>query len=150
MTSNVGSQLIQQISQEGGTEEEMRTAVTEAMQARFLPEFLNRIDETIIFHPLDREQIRQIVGLQVQRLRAQLEQQNMGLEVTEAARNAIAAEGYDPVYGARPLKRVIQQRLQNPLATEILKGAITDGSQVVIDHLDGQFTFRAETLEKSA
>jgi ATP-dependent Clp protease ATP-binding subunit ClpB len=144
MTSNIGSQLIQQISQEGGTEDEMRTAVTEAMQARFLPEFLNRIDETIIFHPLDREQIHQIVGLQIRHLCEQLAEQNVTLDVTDVARKAIAGEGYDPMYGARPLKRVIQQRLQNPLATEILKGVITDGSQVVIDYEDGQFTFHTQ------
>ncbi|MFV1965711.1 MAG: ATP-dependent chaperone ClpB [Pirellulaceae bacterium] len=144
MTSNIGSQMIQQIAQKGGTEDAMRAAVTEAMQARFLPEFLNRIDETIVFHPLDRRQIRRIVGLQIDRLRGQLQQQNMELTVTEAAQNAIAAEGYDPTFGARPLKRVIQQQLQNPLATEILKGTLSEGARVVIDYQDGEFTFQAD------
>ena len=133
MTSNIGSQVIQQIAQEGGSEEEMREAVKESLHTRFLPEFLNRIDETIVFHPLDRGEIRRIVELQIQRLNAQLEQQGVSLTVTEAALNAIAAQGYDPTFGARPLKRVIQQRIQNRLATEILKGSISEGSSVRID-----------------
>jgi ATP-dependent Clp protease ATP-binding subunit ClpB len=149
MTSNIGSQLIHQIAQEGGDEDQMRSAVTEAMQARFLPEFLNRIDETIIFHPLNREQIRRIVGLQINRLRGQLQQQGMDLQVTEAAENAIAVEGYDPMYGARPLKRVIQQRLQNPLATEILKGNFTEGARVIIDYRDNTFLFESAPLATS-
>jgi ATP-dependent Clp protease ATP-binding subunit ClpB len=119
----------------------MRSAVKQALQDRFLPELLNRIDETIIFHPLSRDQIRRIVELQIERLAQQLEQQNVTLHVTDTARNAIAAEGYDPTYGARPLKRVIQQRIQNPLATEILKGAITGGGGLQIDYREGDFTF---------
>jgi ATP-dependent Clp protease ATP-binding subunit ClpB len=150
MTSNIGSQLIQQISQEGGDEEEMRTAVKEALQAHFLPEFLNRIDESIIFHPLKRTQIRQIVDLQIQNFARQLLRQGMSLTVSEAARNAIAAEGYDPLYGARPLKRVIQQRIQNPLATELLKGEFTEGSVVAIDYRDGDFTFEHSEPAKTA
>jgi ATP-dependent Clp protease ATP-binding subunit ClpB len=141
MTSNIGSQLIQQIAQEGGDEEEMRSALKETLQTRFLPEFLNRIDETMIFHPLDRQQIRKIVDLQIRRLARQLEKQELSLVVTESARNAIAAEGYDPTFGARPLKRVIQQQLQNPLATELLKGEFSEGSAVRIDYTDDRFTF---------
>jgi ATP-dependent Clp protease ATP-binding subunit ClpB len=144
MTSNIGSQLIQQIAQEGGSEEEMRVAVKESLQTRFLPEFLNRIDEVIVFHPLGRPEIRRIVELQMARLNHQLEQQDIGLVVTEAALNAVAAQGYDPAFGARPLKRVIQQRLQNPLATEILKGTIRAGTRVQIDYQDGEF--RLNTL----
>jgi ATP-dependent Clp protease ATP-binding subunit ClpB len=141
MTSNVGSQLIQQIAEEGGSEDEMRQAVKEALQARFLPEFLNRIDETIVFHPLDRDQIRTIVDLQVDRLARQLSANGLSLAVTPAARTAIAAAGYDPTYGARPLKRVIQQKIQNPLATELLKGEFPEGTVVLVDHRDGEFTF---------
>ncbi len=141
MTSNIGSQLIQQIAQEGGSEDEMRASVTESLQTQFLPEFLNRIDETIIFHPLEREQIARIVDLQLDRLVDQLEQQNITLDVSGAARKAIAAEGFDPTYGARPLKRVIQQRIQNPLATEILKGEIQDGGSVSIDYDGESFSF---------
>ena len=94
----------------------------ESLQARFLPEFLNRIDEIIVFRPLDRSQIRKIVDLQVERLAKLLDERDFGLEVTDAARDEIANRGYDPAFGARPLKRVIQQELQNPLATELLKG----------------------------
>jgi ATP-dependent Clp protease ATP-binding subunit ClpB len=142
MTSNIGSQLIQQITQQGGDEDEMRRGVQEALQAHFLPEFLNRIDETIIFHSLTRDQITKIVDLQLDRLAKQLAQREIDLRVTERARREIANEGYDPTYGARPLKRVIQQQIQNPLATEILKGVIADGGGVEIDY-DGEFTFEA-------
>ena len=148
MTSNIGSQLIQQISQEGGSEAESREAVRGALQAHFLPEFLNRVDETIIFHPLDRTQIRKIVGLQTQHLARQLEAHGMRLDVTEAALDAIARDGYDPMYGARPLKRVIQQQIQNPLAAEILKGRFGEGVTVRIDNRDGDFTF--ERIEEGA
>jgi len=141
MTSNIGSQLIQEISREGGSEEEIREAVEESLHSRFLPEFLNRIDETMIFHPLSREQIRRIVELQVVKLREQLEQKGIGLEVSEAAVDQIAEEGYDPKFGARPLKRVIQQRIQNPLAVELLKREFAEGSRVKVDCQDGEFAF---------
>jgi ATP-dependent Clp protease ATP-binding subunit ClpB len=121
----------------------MRNAVMESLHARFLPEFLNRVDEIIVFKPLARGEIRKIVDLQIERLAKLLEDRDYGLEVTEAARNEIAARGYDPAMGARPLKRVIQQELQNPLATELLKGEFPEGSTVRID-FDGQdFTFDA-------
>ncbi len=145
MTSNIGSQVIQEIGREGGTEEEMREAVRETLQTHFLPEFLNRIDEILIFHPLGRNQIRKIVDFQIERLRKQLSDRGISLDITEAALDAIAAEGYDPTYGARPLKRVIQQRVQNPLAVELLKKEFGEGSRVKIDYADEAFTFeRAE------
>ena len=143
MTSNVGSQLIQQISQEGGDEDQMRAAVTETLRARFLPEFLNRIDETIIFSPLKQAEIRAIVDLQIEQLGRQLALQSIRLSVADAAKDAIATQGYDPVYGARPLKRIIQQKLQNPLATEILKGTVKEGGAVEIDYADGEFEVRS-------
>jgi ATP-dependent Clp protease ATP-binding subunit ClpB len=141
MTSNIGSQLIQEITRQGGRQEEIRDAVQESLEGKFLPEFLNRIDEVIVFHPLQREQIRRIVDLQIARLQRQLEQNDLHLEVTEPARNEIAVRGYDPSYGARPLKRVIQQQLQNPLATELLKGHFAPGATVRIDFSAGEFTF---------
>ena len=150
MTSNIGSQLIQKVAEEGGDEEEMRSAVRGALQASFLPEFLNRVDETIIFHPLDRQQIRKIVSLQVGRLEKQLEQHGMKLEVTDEALDAIANEGYDPTYGARPLKRVIQQKIQNPLASELLRGRFGEGVTVRVDYRDGEFTFESSTSDKEA
>ncbi|MBN1588742.1 MAG: AAA family ATPase, partial [Pirellulales bacterium] len=141
MTSNIGSQLIQEIAREGGTEEEMRQGVEEALRARFLPEFLNRIDETIVFHPLDAEQIHRIVQLQIERLRQQLAQKHIELEVTPAAIDEIARRGYEPAFGARPLKRVIQQQIQNPLAVEMLKRGLSDGGVVRVDFETGRFTF---------
>jgi ATP-dependent Clp protease ATP-binding subunit ClpB len=144
MTSNIGSQLIQEITKEGGSEQQMRDAVMETLQTRFLPEFLNRLDEIMIFHPLQPDQIRRIVDLQIGRLRKQLEEKGITLDVTNAALSAISEEGYDPTYGARPLKRVIQQRIQNPLAVEMLKEEFAEGSRVKIDYQDGEFTFERD------
>lgn len=150
MTSNIGSQLIQQISQEGGSEEEVRDAVMEAVRAHFLPEFLNRIDETIIFHPLNRQEIRRIVDLQLERLRRQLAQQGLTLSVSDAARTRIASLGFDPLYGARPLRRVIQQRIQNPLASELLRAEITDGEGMQVDCQGDEFTFERRGPQSTA
>ncbi|MFY8221185.1 MAG: ATP-dependent chaperone ClpB [Pirellulales bacterium] len=141
MTSNVGSQAIQEITKEGGSEQEVRDAVKDALQARFLPEFLNRIDETIIFHPLDKRHIRRIVDIQVKRLVKQAEKAGITLECTDNALDEIARLGYDPVYGARPLKRVIQQQLQNELARELLSGKFPEGSSVRIDFVQDGFVF---------
>lgn len=141
MTSNIGSSSIQRITEEGGDELEVEVAVTDALKQHFPPEFLNRIDETIIFHPLTRQDLTHIVELQLKRLAKQLETQKIALLMTDAAKAAIASEGYDPAYGARPLKRVIQQRLQNQLATELLKGQIEEGSTVRIDYKGESFTF---------
>jgi ATP-dependent Clp protease ATP-binding subunit ClpB len=141
MTSNIGSQLIQEITEQGGSEDEIREAVNQSLNTRFLPEFLNRIDEILIFHPLKREQIRKIVEIQIGRLKNQLQEKGIDLEVTPAAVDAIAIEGYNPTYGARPLKRLIQQKIQNPLAVEVLKKDFTEGSRVKIDCQDGEFTF---------
>jgi len=151
MTSNIGSQEIQEITRAGGKQEEINEAVREQLESRFLPEFLNRIDEVITFHPLDAQQIHKIVSLQVHQLRKQIESAGMQLEVTEAAIDAVALMGYDPTYGARPLKRVIQQKLQNPLATELLKGKFSEGCLIRIDYRDGDFTFeRIEEPEPAA
>jgi ATP-dependent Clp protease ATP-binding subunit ClpB len=141
MTSNIGSQEIQELTRNGASQETIRQAVQTQLEGRFLPEFLNRVDEVITFHPLDAKQIRRIVELQVARLRHQVEQAGLHLEVTEAALDAVALIGYDPIYGARPLKRVIQQKLQNPLATELLRGTYSEGSTVRIDYEDGDFKF---------
>jgi len=141
MTSNIGSQMIQKITQDGGGEEEIREAVEQTLRARFLPELLNRIDERIIFHPLQRSEIGRIVDLQIAMLGRRLAEQELRLEVTDAARKAVADEGYDPVYGARPLKRVIQNRLANPLATELLKGELAGQAGVRIDFDGDGFLF---------
>jgi ATP-dependent Clp protease ATP-binding subunit ClpB len=141
MTSNVGSQAIQEITKEGGSEQEVRDAVKEALTSRFLPEFLNRIDETIVFHPLDQKHIRKIVMIQVQRLLEQAGKAGITLDCTETAIDEIARLGYDPVYGARPLKRVIQHQIQNELARELLSGKFPEGSTVRVDFQQDGFAF---------
>ncbi len=134
MTSNVGSQVIQRITEEGGSVDEMQHAVEQALKARFTPELLNRIDEKIVFRTLDQGQIRKIVDLQIAQLQKRMLQQEWELEVTTGARNAIAEEGYDPQYGARPLKRVIQNRVTNPLASELLRiGRESEARTIVVD-----------------
>lgn len=131
MTSNVGSRWIQERG--ASRREEMEARVTEALKSSFKPEFLNRIDETIIFHNLSTEQIGEIVGIQIKRLQARLAERNIGLILSDDAIKLIVNEGYDPVYGARPLKRAIQRHIENPLSMEILKGAIKDGVTVKAD-----------------
>lgn len=143
MTSNIGSQMIQRVTEEGGSEEEMQQAVQDSLKTKFLPEFLNRIDETILFEPLRKEQIRKIVVLQIQRLEQQLVENHYRLNVTERAIDAISNEGYDPVYGARPLKRVIQRRLQNKIATELLRREENDGGSIHVDFLEDDFEIKS-------
>ncbi len=154
MTSNIGSQIIMEFARREDEESdgrerekderELRERVMDVMQREFLPEFLNRIDEVIFFHPLGREEIRQIVDLQIVRLQHQLEEEGYAIDVTPAAKELLAEEGYDPVYGARPLKRVIQQRLQNSLANEILAENIAEGSTIHVDATHGSLVFNTE------
>lgn len=143
MTSNIGSQLIQEITQSGGTEDEIREAVMQALKQRFLPEFLNRIDEVIIFHPLRKNQIKKIAEIQIRRLKERLAARGIELRVTDRAIEALAELGYDPTYGARPLKRVIQQRIENPLAIELLKETDWEGVTIQVDYdpRNEEFTF---------
>jgi ATP-dependent Clp protease ATP-binding subunit ClpB len=150
MTSNIGSQAIQEITREHGSEEEVREAVLASLRAHFLPEFLNRIDEIILFHPLKADQIAKIVGLQIERLKAQLRPSGIALEVTPSAISAIAAEGYDPTYGARPIKRLIQQKIQNPLAVEVLRQRVSEGTHVVVDCVDGEFSFERSDASQTS
>lgn len=140
MTSNIGSQMIMEMA---GKEDdkEIERRVMQALRKEFLPEFLNRVDETIVFHPLTQKEIRQIVDLQLVRLQKRLEDNGFTLEVTDGAKKQLAEEGYDPVYGARPLKRTIQQRLQNELANAILGGEFEEGAHIVVDVQNGEFTF---------
>ena len=139
MTSNVGSQVIQRIAEEGGTADDMREAVEQALRARFAPEFLNRIDEKIVFQSLSQPEIRSIVDLQLKSLVRRVEKLGRQLTITEAARAAIADQGYDPTYGARPLKRMIQSSIENPLATRLLKPAAEGEVELKVDFLDDQF-----------
>jgi ATP-dependent Clp protease ATP-binding subunit ClpB len=142
MTSNVGSQWIQELGVRDRAEMEQR--VLDALRATFKPEFLNRIDEIIIFHNLTPEQIGAIVEIQLQRLGRRLAERKISLRLTEAAKRILARQGYDPVYGARPLKRAIQQSIENPLAMEILKGRFPEGSEVLADAEGERITFRRD------
>jgi ATP-dependent Clp protease ATP-binding subunit ClpB len=135
MTSNVGSQYIQELG--GQNREEMERRVTEALRAGFKPEFLNRIDETIIFLNLEPDQIGKIVDIQMTHLADRLAEQNIELILSESARDLIARQGYDPIYGARPLKRVIQRQIENPLAMQILDGNILQGARLSAE-VDGE------------
>jgi ATP-dependent Clp protease ATP-binding subunit ClpB len=150
MTSNIGSQMIQEISRQGGSATEIQDAVKGALEERFLPEFLNRIDDVIVFEPLKREQIHRIVELQIERLKKQLGENGLDLEVSTKAVDEISDRGYDPTYGARPLKRVIQQEIQNPLATEILRGEFPEGSLIRVDFRDGEFFFERAAPREAA
>ncbi|MEE9607162.1 MAG: ATP-dependent chaperone ClpB [Myxococcota bacterium] len=131
MTSNVGSQFLVELDE--SQRDEMQRRVDEALRAQFKPEFLNRIDETILFHQLGREHFTRIVDIQLDRVRALLVERRLELEVTDAAKELLAEKGYDPHYGARPLKRVIQRMLQDPLAMRILEGDFPEGSKVLVD-----------------
>jgi ATP-dependent Clp protease ATP-binding subunit ClpB len=139
MTSNVGSQWIQELGARDRTEMEQR--VMDALRATFKPEFLNRIDEIIIFQNLTPEQIGAIVEIQIERLARRLAERKIELQLTAAAKQIIGRRGYDPVYGARPLKRAIQQSIENPLAVEILKGRFPEGSEVLADAEGDRITF---------
>lgn len=141
MTSNIGSSDILELSQEGRPVEELENRVLAALRKHFRPEFLNRIDETIIFHPLDRSALSRIVGLQIRQIESLLADQKIALKITDAAKAYIAAEGYDPVYGARPLRRTIARKLQNPIATKLLDKTFSAGDTICIDYQHDRLTF---------
>jgi ATP-dependent Clp protease ATP-binding subunit ClpB len=140
MTSNLGSQMIQEMAGEDNYDA-MKAAVMEVVGSHFRPEFINRIDDVVVFHPLGKEQIRTIAGLQVGILQQRLLERDVSLTLTDAALDLIGDAGFDPVYGARPLKRAIQSQLENPLAQEILAGRFGPGSQIEVDVRDGQLVF---------
>jgi len=149
MTSNIGSEHIQSLSESGAGDVEIEMQVREELKHHFRPEFLNRIDEVIIFHRLTREHVRQIVDIQISRLRQRLTERRITLELTDAAKDHLAADGYDPVYGARPLKRLIQQRIENALARRILAGEFGDGDHIVVDTSGEGFRFEKRTAAET-
>jgi ATP-dependent Clp protease ATP-binding subunit ClpB len=130
-----------------GDEEEMRTRVMDALRSHFRPEFLNRIDEVIIFKPLSRDQLGEIVEIQLDQVNDRLAERQMRLEVTPAARQWLSERGYDPTFGARPLKRLIQREVLDQLARLVLSGDIRDGETAVIDTDNGQLTFQTAGRE---
>ncbi|HUI27172.1 MAG TPA: AAA family ATPase, partial [Candidatus Kryptonia bacterium] len=152
MTSNVGSQLI--LGYRGGDDaeayERMKSEVLEALRQHFRPEFLNRVDEVVVFHSLSREQLKQIVDILLARLRTRLGERKIVLELTDAARDYVARLGYDPTYGARPLKRVLQREVETALGRRILQGEVRDSSRVVIDCVGDQLRFESHPLAEAA
>ena len=139
MTSNIGSDRILEVSKDLPSEldgdsryEEMRDKVLDVLRNHFRPEFLNRIDETVIFHALRRNEIRSIAELQIKRIENRLSDRKISLNLSDEAKNYVAAVGYDPSYGARPLKRAIQREIENPIATKILEGVFTEGYSIYI------------------
>ncbi|HEX8323187.1 MAG TPA: ATP-dependent chaperone ClpB [Tepidisphaeraceae bacterium] len=147
MTSNIGSQQIMDLSTKKAEEWEIEATVKAQLRDHFRPEFLNRIDETIVFHPLGREQLTRIVDVQLQHLERRLKARGISLRLSPDAKKQLGDEGYDPQYGARPLKRVIQQRIENPLASRLLQGEFADGDTIHIDvdEAKQEFTFAKGT-----
>jgi ATP-dependent Clp protease ATP-binding subunit ClpB len=137
LTSNIGSQSILELAGDPDRHGEMEQRVNEALKAKFRPEFLNRLDDQIIFRSLEKEELRRIVSLQVERLSGRLEQRKLELRLSEAAADWLATIGFDPVYGARPLKRAIQRELETPIAKAILAGQLSEGKTVDVD-VDGE------------
>ncbi len=146
MTSNIASQQIQQLTEEDGADWEIEAHVKDVLKNVFKPEFLNRIDEVIVFHMLSKEDLKKIVDIQLDYLAGRLQDRQITLMFTDQARNQIMDEGFDPAFGARPLKRTIQQRLENPLAAEILAGKFVEGDTIRIDARNYQYYF--ETVQR--
>ncbi|HKM26121.1 MAG TPA: AAA family ATPase, partial [Thiopseudomonas sp.] len=139
MTSNLGSMQIQELM---GDREAQRAAVMDAVGQHFRPEFINRIDELVIFEPLGTEQIAGIADIQLGRLRQRLTERELRFELTPEALEKLVAEGYDPIYGARPLKRAIQRWIENPLAQQILSGEFEPGHTIQATLVDGEIVFK--------
>jgi ATP-dependent Clp protease ATP-binding subunit ClpB len=138
MTSNLGSQYILDVAE---VNEEVERRVREVLRQQFRPEFLNRVDEIVVFHALDRAQLRQIVDIQLERLRRLLKERQITIELTDRAKDIVVAEGYDPAFGARPIKRVLQHKVADPLASDILLGKVENGDHILVDALGDELTF---------
>jgi ATP-dependent Clp protease ATP-binding subunit ClpB len=145
MTSNVGSPHILESARAGRPAEVVRDEVLRLLQQQFRPEFLNRVDDVIVFHALDEAQVARIADLQLDRLRERLADRRIALQVTPAALDQLARIGFDPVFGARPLKRALQQHLETPLARRILAGEVADGATVLVEPGAGGFQFTVRT-----
>ena len=146
MTSNIGSENILGVKGDDRDYEEIYKQVNKALRGHFRPEFLNRIDDLIIFHGLKKEELKEIVSIQIQGIQRLLSEQKIAIELTPAAQDRIVTIGYDPAYGARPLKRAIRREIQNPIATMILENAFTAGDKILVDCVDDKLTFNKETL----
>jgi len=149
MTSNIGSpRLIENAGDTGEIAADIRQQVLAELRRHFRPEFLNRVDDTVLFKPLTLADIKKIVDLQVKLLRARLADRHIELDLTDAAKEHIAREGYDPAYGARPLKRFLQRALENPLSRKLIAGEITDHSRVTVDFRKGELVFETKATKK--
>ena len=149
MTSNLGSDVIQELAGEENYDR-MKTAVMEVVGRHFRPEFINRVDESVVFHPLQQSQIRGIADIQLSGLRDRLLERDLQIEISDAFMDRLVAAGYDPVYGARPLKRAIQQELENPLAQRILSGEFSAGDVITVDLQGDESIFSARPAEAAA
>ena len=148
MTSNIGSEHILNVKGDEGDYEQIQNKVTQALRSHFRPEFLNRIDDLIIFHGLKKSELKEIVTIQIKGIERLLKEQKIGIELTPAAQDRIVTIGYDPAYGARPLKRAIRRELQNPIATMILDGTFTAGDKIIVDCVDEKLIFNKEETPK--
>jgi ATP-dependent Clp protease ATP-binding subunit ClpB len=150
MTSNIGSAEIQKLASREAPEWEVEAQIKELLKQHFRPEFLNRIDEIILFHALKKEQITKIVDIQLEQLGRRLATRALRIRVSEEAKKLLAEEGYDPQFGARPLKRVIQQRIENPLASRILAGEFAEGDTIRVDVDPKRHDFKFEKAKEPA
>jgi ATP-dependent Clp protease ATP-binding subunit ClpB len=141
MTSNLGSREIQAATENPLADRDIRTNVLQVLRDHFKPEFLNRIDDIVVFKQLGKEQIAEIIDVQLEKLRKNLEERGITIELDDTAKELLVKEGYDPVYGARPLKRAIQTLIQNPLAVSLLKADIASGQTVRISAENGEMKF---------
>ena len=148
MTSNIGSEYILDVSGDDSKYEKMRIRVMDALRSHFRPEFLNRVDDIILFHTLNRSELRQIVRIQLNRVENLLQEQKISLEISSAACDYLVEVGYDPVYGARPIKRAIQREVENPIATKLLENTFVLGDTIVIDKADHGLTFSKKVVVK--
>jgi len=145
MTSNVGAPLLLEgLRQDGEIEESVRKQVMDELRMKFRPEFLNRVDEIVLFKPLQRAEIEKIVDLLADQLRARLRQRQMTLELSRKARQFIANKGFDPVYGARPLKRFLQRELETRIGRALIAGSVEDGAKIRVDVRDGELVVEPE------
>lgn len=147
MTSNIGSEHILDVAGDDAQYDEMRSRVLQSLRKQFRPEFLNRVDDLILFHPLNKKELREIVALQVRRVQKRLAEQKIGLSISKTALDFIAQRGYDPAYGARPLKRAIQRELENPIATKILESVFTEGSTIQVELVDDSLVFQLKEAQ---
>jgi ATP-dependent Clp protease ATP-binding subunit ClpB len=148
MTSNIASQII--LSFKGQNYDRMKEQALDALRQSFRPEFLNRVDEIVVFHPLTKEELRKIVDIQLDRLRKRLEERKIELELSDRALDHFAEQGYDPTYGARPLRRMIQRELETSLGRKLLTGEIRDGSHVIVDVGPRGLEFTAKEAQSAA